>query len=80
MLDRDKDFGECGSNSYGWKYYQDGKYFNGRGEELDSKGNSVTEASLEVVTAPPEGLNTKAIPKPRGRRKVAAIAPSGAKK
>jgi len=79
MLDRDKDFGECGSNSYGWKYYQDGRYFNAQGKELDIKGKIVENRAQEAVIAPIESLETKPIPKPRGRRK-SPPSTTGAKK
>ena len=78
MLDRTKDFGHCGSNMFGWKYYQDGKYFNLAGEELDDQGNLV-EKRVEVVSDDvdtdgqelAEGTKkTEPIPKPTPKKRT----------
>ena len=85
MLDKDKPFGECGANIYGWKYIQDGKYYSANGIEIDKEGNRVEETIDRVsddkpVESPVRDDKPKATPKPRGRRKKATSSPSGAKK
>lgn len=84
MLDKDKLFGECGANIYGWKYYQDGRYFGSDGNELDAEGKKVEkqdkEGGSKAETERSEPVKTKPIPKPRGRRKSPTTALSGVKK
>lgn len=87
MLDRDRDFGECGQNAYGWKFYQDGRYFNKAGLELDEEGNLIEkeeevkdEAVDTASSEPPEATKEDApIPKPT-RAKRTPKKTTGAKK
>ena len=56
MLDRDKPYGTCGFNQVGKKFYQDKKYFNADGNEVNNNGTLVEE------------VKPKAAPKKRGRK------------
>ena len=47
MFDANKPFGYAGYNTHGWKYYQDGKYYNKDYQELDEHGNL---ANKEVIS------------------------------
>lgn len=76
MLDRDKPFGQCGANIYGWKYFQDGKYFNFEGKEIDQDGKLVKEEikqeepQVKAGEAPSEPSKPKRVGRPRAGKKT----------
>lgn len=75
MIDWDKPYGECGRNSYGWKFYQDGKYFNKKGEEVvneeEMQQAEEVEEPTEALISPMSDEKPKRVGRPRQRKKVA---------
>ena len=76
MFDKSKDYGLCGQNSVGKRYYQNGKFFNSFFVEVDDEGNVVENAPSGAALAPVSHAKAKPIGKPRQTRKVAQKASS----
>ena len=64
MFNEKKPYGMCGANSYGWKYYQEGKHYSVRFEEMDEEGNVVETKQEDNLEKPSKALRTPLKRKP----------------